>query len=168
MLLLLLFVMFLANALAMHLCNTPECKECLFQNIADPPSFSQVAVIVEARPEKSLVSVIKNFLTELPDWPVQVFHSADNHALICHHFASLIKSQRIVLSALDVNASATSVYWYDGLLFQRTFWQRCLAPRILIFQTDTAICSGRAHNVSYYSQYDYIGAPHHLRRWKKT
>ena len=77
------------------------------------------------------------------------------------------------MEALDVdNLNADA---YNSLFKKESFWNRVRAENILVFQTDTAICSSSPFNIHDFTHYNYIGCNadskaigmnHTLEHWK--
>eukprot|EP00667_Euglena_gracilis_P019503 EG_transcript_20900 len=167
-LLLLLWPGWLINGSSLHdiNCTSTLCQQCLLGRLPPAPrSVSHAAVIVEPRPTPHLLTVMNNFLRELPsDWPVHVHHSPANLNLLCTHFAPFVHQRRVLLTNIIVNASSTSASWYNTLMLRPAFWSSCPAAKVLIFQTDSVICKSRSRQLKDFLQYDYVGAPQHGRK----
>jgi hypothetical protein len=51
----------------------------------------------------------------------------------------------------------------SSLLTNSAFWQMVKGEKILFFQLDSVFCSNSPHKLNDFLQYDYIGAPWHIR-----
>lgn len=114
-------------------------------------------VIVETRTHSALAYVIKNCLDVL-NIPIQLFHSKKNIDFIMStEIAQYIKDGKVFLSQLDTDDLPSGRY--SGLLLSRLFWENLIGRnKILIFQTDSILCSCSDYNVDDFLNYDYIGS----------
>lgn len=123
------------------------------------------AVIVEPRQHKYLVQVVKNIIFNIPeDTIVQIFHSDKNLKLIQENFKTYILRGKIKLSNIKKNNLNTEQY--NQLLTSKEFWNQIDGENVLIFQTDSCICSGNKDRLNKFLHYDYVGAPWNWRRNK--
>ena len=129
------------------------------------------AVTVLHKPCSTLGYTLTNFASNLgPEWPILVLHNDDvsphlernkivrlqkRHGIL--HTASL---ERNGFSALS-SANSSS---YSKLLASTRFWSALRAQHVLIFQTDSVLCSMSPWKINDFLQYDYIGAPW-IDRW---
>lgn len=129
------------------------------------------AVTVLHKPCSTLGYTLTNFASNLgPEWPILVLHNEDvsphlernkivrlqkRHGIL--HTASL---ERNGFSALS-SANSSS---YSKLLASTRFWFSLRAQHVLIFQTDSVLCSMSPWTINDFLQYDYIGAPW-IDRW---
>lgn len=111
-------------------------------------------VIVEPRKHDCLAGVLSNMSCLLPNAMLTIFHSQENEEMI----RSIVKSTcadnhiRMIPSfAGNIDRDA-----YSQLLSSSEFWKQLIAPKTLIFQTDTAM---RYNGILRFMEYDYIGAP---------
>ena len=66
-----------------------------------------------------------------------------------------IKERKVFLKALPVdNLNAGK---YNMLLQTKEFWDQVNAENILVFQTDTALCSKSKRKMNNFTKYNYIG-----------
>jgi hypothetical protein len=132
-------------------------------------------VIVEPRKHKHLKTVLKNF-DELmpPNWDIHIFHGLSAYSFANEASQVIRNSTRTVyLKGLDVdNLDADG---YNFLLKQRSFWDKVNSENILVFQTDTALCSNSDFRIEDFMRYNYIGCNtdktavgnrHNLDYWK--
>ncbi|KAI4214700.1 MAG: hypothetical protein LQ351_002773 [Letrouitia transgressa] len=121
-----------------------------------------LAVIIETRPIPNLVPLILHFSSVLgPDWPIRVIHSPSNADLFqANPLRRQIESNHIELSLIPSNISLKTSNDVSSYLTRPFFWQS-LAPKkhILLFQSDSILCSNSPHRVEEFLQYDFIGAP---------
>ena len=129
------------------------------------------AVTVLHKPCSTLGYTLTNFASNLgPQWPILVLHNEDisphlernkivrlqkKHGIL--HTASL---ERNAFSALS-SANSSS---YSKMLSSTRFWSALRAKNVLIFQTDSVLCSMSPWSIEDFLLYDYIGAPW-IDRW---
>lgn len=108
-------------------------------------------VIVEPRICPRLVPVLCNMSAMIPAAAITVFHSAENAYLFDD-----VRGQAHGIRFIEFTKGNITRDEYSSLLTSVEFWDQLIAPKILIFQTDSAI---RFNDILRYMQYDYIGAP---------
>ena len=96
-------------------------------------------------------------------------------------FSPRVRKSPYFNSTIKYGAQAFSVYnhmympvSYDGpiedynnLLTSKNFWKQINGENILIFQTDTCLCSKNKHKIYNILKYDYVGAPWKSKRMPK-
>lgn len=121
-----------------------------------PPTSLLEMVIVEPRKHECLAGVLSNMSCLLPNAMLTIFHSQENEEMV----KSIVKK-----SSGDTDNYVRTIPTFVGnidrdaysqLLSSPEFWKQLIAPKILIFQTDTAM---RYNGILRFMQYDYIGAP---------
>lgn len=120
--------------------------------------YDKIAVIVEPRKHKNLVNVILNFNSILPDdWKIKLFHGNTAYDFVMNsELKDLYDSNKLLLQNLDVdNLNALT---YSDLFKTKKFWLDCLAENILIFQTDSVLCSKSKFKINDFMHFDYIGS----------
>jgi hypothetical protein len=126
-------------------------------------SLNKVAVIVEMLEDVTLVPQILHFIEQLDDdWPVVLYHSRFNEEFILNDttlrpYLLSGKVQRIQLQTAFLSHDAVSQFLAHSPLYEH------LAPatHILMFQTDSTLCSASSQKIEDYFIYDFIGAPIH-------
>jgi hypothetical protein len=117
-----------------------------------------VAVIVEPREHEFLVPVVNNIIDNVPEYTkIQIFHGTKNLDYIKKHFDNLIKSNKIILT--NLNVETLTINDYNLLLTSSDFWNKINKENILIFQTDSCMCSKSSNKIEEFLKYDYVGAP---------
>ena len=117
-----------------------------------------VAVIVEPREHEFLVPVINNIIDNVPEYTkIQIFHGTKNLDYIKKHFGNQIKSNKIILT--NLNVENLTIKDYNLLLTSSNFWNNIDGEHILIFQTDSCMCSKSSNKIEDFLKYDYVGAP---------
>ena len=136
-------------------------------NATYPPAnittSQKVAVIVETRGSGNIVPLILHFSAVLgPSWPVLIYTPEENFGSFSTS-AAFIRYQKI--GRVVVRPLADGVWfpnWDSVSVFLTTDWLwKDLAPaeHILLFQSDSVLCSNAVRSVEEFFQYDYIGAP---------
>lgn len=120
--------------------------------------YDKIAVIVEPRKHKNLVNVILNFVSILPDdWKIKLFHGNTAYDFIMNSkLKDLYDSNKLLLQKLDVDNLNGATY--SDLFKTKKFWLDCLAENILIFQTDSILCSKSTFKIDDFMHFDYIGS----------
>jgi hypothetical protein len=107
-----------------------------------------------------------NVLQNIPsDWPIQIFHGQNNLKFIQNsRLSEYIKTNRIFLHQIDLMMKEGDAMGFtSSLLTNSAFWQMVKGEKILFFQLDSVFCSNSPHKLNDFLQYDYIGAPWHIR-----
>ena len=118
-----------------------------------------VAVIVEPRMHKYLKPVIDNALRNLDNnTTIHIFHGNVNKDFLQKNYNNEISRNKILLTNLNINNM--TVREYSNMLTTVLFWEQIYGENILIFQTDSCICTHvNDFNLSQYDQYGFVGAP---------
>jgi hypothetical protein len=122
-----------------------------------PPISSKACVLIEPRPHRFLVPVIRNFMTLLaPEgWGLVVVHGTANEAFL---EAELGSSETILRMNIGVDTLRREDY--NRLLTSTFFWTSLQALGVehaLLFQTDALLRHSRGLDA--FLNYDYVGAP---------
>lgn len=135
-------------------CNAHQIKE------------SFVAAILFTGPElDQLIVSLHHFDKSLDDnWKIQVFYEEidlwdlknEINTRIGHGKSKL--TWRFVFSRVGLRLNNRDIL-NDYMINNFTFWESIVGDRILIFQTDSGICSKTPFQIYHFTQYDYIGAP---------
>jgi hypothetical protein len=121
---------------------------------------NNVAVIIENRALDRLVPLLLHFSSILgPDWPIFLFTSQDVIPPSAP-FKRLIDERRIIVRFLPPDVDFSNRLDVSGFLTKAWLWEQ-LAPagHVLIFQSDSILCSSSSLKVDDFLQYDFIGAP---------
>lgn len=117
------------------------------------------AVIVEPRKHILLEPIVLNIINNTDsDVIIQLFHGTDNLDYIMGtKLGDYVRSGKIILENLGV----ADLKWkeYNKLLVTTDFWNKVKGENILIFQTDSCICSKSKHKIEEFIDYDYVGSP---------
>jgi hypothetical protein len=121
-------------------------------------SLLDVAVIVEPRNDPLLVPIVLDTIKKIPqNTKVYIFHGTDNIEMIHQGLSEYIHAGKIVL--INMGVSNITVKNYSDMLTTKEFWNQIDGENILIFQTDSCICSFPDHSIYNYLEYGYVGAP---------
>ena len=117
-----------------------------------------VSVIVEPRKHEFLIPIIKDTLKKIPqNTKIQIFHGTNNLDFIKKNLEKEINSGRIILT--NLNKENIDRQYYSDLFTSKEFWDQIDGEHILIFQTDSCLCSNSKHPIEYYLEYGYVGGP---------
>lgn len=126
-------------------------------------SREKVAVIIDTRYNNKLIPLILHFSSVLgPSWPIVIYTTVEiganynTSAALARYIQSGQIQIRYLLEDTDLSTSVA----VSGFLTERWLWEN-LDPweHILIFQSDSMICSNSARSVEDFFEYDFIGAP---------
>ena len=125
------------------------------------------AVTVVHAPCSTLAFTLTNFAGNLgPDWPLLVLYTQRAEAAVLGNKAVRSLSRTGALDAVPLSDLEVPdlhelghVSAYSRLLAHPKFWQAMQADKVLIFQTDSVLCSASPFSVDDFLAYDYIGAP---------
>ncbi|MBL4899047.1 MAG: hypothetical protein JKX76_05280 [Colwellia sp.] len=116
-----------------------------------------IGVIVETRKHSELAMVVNNFFLNTGR-KIQIFHGTDNlEFILSSDIKGLITNGVVFLTALNVNQLSED--YYNSILLSEEFWLAVKARnKIIIFQTDSIICSNSNYQLLDFKVFDYIGA----------
>ncbi len=120
------------------------------------------AVIVETREHPLLEFVVCQFARDL-EIGIQIFHGPKNRDFITSsEIGGLVARKQVHLTDLRIREFTRRTY--NELLLHRSFWGSILGRRkILIFQTDSVLCSNSTYCLDNFTHFDYIGS-----NWPRT
>lgn len=143
--------------------------------LADSPDFSSIvdilpdfttkeinksdvfSIIVETRKHPALEYVVRN-LNKNTNIPIQIFHGRKNLDFIMStSIADEVENGNVILTQLNTDELTASQY--NALFLTKKFWE-CVRGRnkILVFQTDSIICSFSDFSLADFISFDYIGS----------
>lgn len=120
------------------------------------------AVIIESEIIPNLIPIMLHFTSVLgPSWGMILFTLQDRWIEpLSPAFQRHLASGRIEVRFLPKDSELTSSQAVSRFLTSPWLWEQVsLATRILLFQTDSIICSKSQVAVDEYFQYDFVGAP---------
>jgi hypothetical protein len=125
------------------------------------------AVTIVHKPCSTLSYTLTNFAGNLgPDWPILVIYTPRAKDAVLNNKVVRYLSRYGGLHVLALSALAipgldelTDVSKYSLLLARPEFWEAMHADKVLIFQTDSVLCSQSAFTIDDFLAYDYVGAP---------
>ena len=130
---------------------------------ANISTSNKVAVIVDTRSSGNIVPLVLHFSAVLgPEWPVLIYTPAENFGTFSTSSA-LLRYQRI--GRVVIRPLADGVYFpnrdsVSEFLTKSWLWEE-LAPaeHVLLFQSDSILCSNSVRSVEDFFEYDFVGAP---------
>lgn len=140
--------------------GSTELPQAIAANVS---TSSKVAVIIETRRSGNIVPLILHFSAVLgPTWPLVIYTSAENFGSFSTSAALLRhqRSGRIVVRSLSEGVWFKNWDSVSAFLTSHWLWED-LAPaeNILLFQSDSVLCSNAVRSVDDFFDYDLIGAP---------
>lgn len=127
-----------------------------------PATDRPLAVIIESTMIANLIPLMLHFSTVLgPSWGMVLFTLQENWVEpLSPAFQRRLASGRIEVRFLPAGTELTSSRAVSRFLTSPWLWeQTAAARRILLFQTDSVLCSRSESAVEDYFQYDFAGAP---------
>lgn len=117
------------------------------------------AVIVEPRLHVYLEPVLNNMLSNLSfDTTIHIFHSRINKNFLYTKYKNEI--ERGAMKLTDICVDNLSIVQYSNMLTSLKFWEAIEGETILIFQTDSCLCTSvNEFDLSLYENYGFVGAP---------
>jgi len=117
------------------------------------------AVIVEPRLHIYMEPVLSNILKNLSnETKIYIFHGKLNKNLLENKYIAEIQNGKIIL--INMNICNMSRLQYSNMLTTIKFWEQISGENILIFQTDSCLCSHiNMFDLSPYKEYGFVGAP---------
>lgn len=105
--------------------------------------------------------MVQNVKANIPkDWVIQIFYTGEGTSLDGINgnlgLKSMIERGEVQLTLLPKELIKKRRI---ELMVTPWFWENLLADRALIFGGNSVICSNSPLNISYFDQWDYIGAP---------
>jgi hypothetical protein len=140
--------------------ETPKTPFGTVSTIDAPIITNNVAAIIETRALDQIVPLLLHFSSVLgPDWPIFLFTS-QNIVSLSAPFKRLIDERRITVRFLPPTVDFNNRLDVSGFLTTPWVWEQ-LAPagHVLIFQSDSILCSNSPLKVDDFLQYDFVGAP---------
>ncbi|EOO00256.1 putative formate dehydrogenase protein [Phaeoacremonium minimum UCRPA7] len=135
------------------------------QNASPKPAFSDnVAVIMETDPSNvpNLIPLMLHFESILgPKWPVVLLTLEANWKVPSSpSFRRLMDAGRIRIMYLEANTTFPNHNSVSVFLTSPWFWEQFeSAHRMLMFQTDSILCSNSDLSVDDFLEFDLLGAP---------
>ena len=121
-------------------------------------SVAVSGLIVEMREHWNLIHVVKRVITQL-GIPVTLVHSAGNRDFILA--SRFVKSalKRGKLHLVELGLSNINRAQYNALLMSENLWGTIFPARqVLVFQTDSTICSSSPYSLKSFESIDYVGS----------
>lgn len=148
------------------------CLSCILLNVclATPdsrlPWSRYKALTFLHQPCDKITFTVGNVFANLgPSWPITVFHNADVYESLASSSAitEFRRKGFVALRSLEsagfVDLDRDGTDAYSAMLASPKFWDMVNAHKVVIFQTDAAICSSSPWTIDDFLSYDYIGAP---------
>ncbi len=133
-------------------------------NSASPrPLFGEkVAVIVETRMQDNLFPLILHFSALLgPSWTLVLYTLEKAWEMpFSGPFRQAVDSGRVRIQYLPPDTALTDWFAVSRFLTRPWLWEQVEdSDRMLLFQTDSIICSRSNYTIDDFLEWDYIGAP---------
>ncbi|KAI8589105.1 hypothetical protein BDZ88DRAFT_419550 [Geranomyces variabilis] len=151
-----------------HHAATTTIKRRTKATSVDTTPSDKVAVIIEGRPMVNFIAIVLHWRANLPlEWPVHMFVGPALEPLLArtNKLDRYLRDGSIRLTRLPATVSLATPTGYSELLCTPWLWQQLTQEHILMFQTDSVMCSNSARSPDAYLQYDYIGGPWPAYEW---
>jgi hypothetical protein len=137
-------------------------SETVQQAFSSPkhPSAKNVAVIIEDRPLAIISPLLLHFSSVLgPSWPI-VYYTREVSNANSSAWQRAVEDGRIEIRQIPDGVQFTQHASVSEFLTSPWLWEQ-LAPagHVLMFQTDSIVCSNSPARMDDFLQYDFIGAP---------
>lgn len=130
-----------------------------FRTEFEPAMWVPVSgLIVELREHWNLLHVIKRVM-RLLKIPVTLVHGSQNRALV--ESSSYVRKMvsRGKLRLINLGLANLDRRQYSALFLTENFWTFAFPARqVLVFQTDSTICSRSPYSLDTFKDYDYVGS----------
>lgn len=129
---------------------------------AAPVADRPVAVIIESNIIPNLIPLMLHFATVLgPAWGMILFTLQDGWVEpMSPAFQRFLGEGRIEVRFLPTDTKFTNSASVSRFLTSPWLWEQVIeAPRMLLFQSDSILCSKSEGRVDDYFEYDLVGAP---------
>ncbi|RAL66806.1 hypothetical protein DID88_007589 [Monilinia fructigena] len=127
---------------------------------------TRVALLLETRPLPHLPALLAHFISVLPaPWAFRFVGSPEANSLISSSssLSAHVKSGKLLITSLPAKYNITSQETISATLTDPTFYKDFLAPAewVLMFQSDSIICSASERSIEEYisADYSWVGAP---------
>ena len=153
---------------SINVCNGNKCEVAVPATLtypaANPPTrVANLGLLWITDTRSTVPKVIQMFVDRLgPDWRFQFFVFPQAMDFVAQlPVAKQLKAEgRLVITEQE----AIDVHGYASQNIDPEYWKRIEGDRILVFQLDSAPCSGSRHNITEFFDYDYVGAPWYFRK----
>lgn len=133
---------------------------------SSPYNASKVALLIETRPMPLLAPLMLHFMSVVPpEWRFRFMGSPES---VAHLNKSRAVRDKVDMGKLDLtyipsNMSTAGQEMISRFLTNLWVYETVLAPAewLLVFQTDSILCSNSRRSINDYLEYDWIGAPWH-------
>lgn len=121
---------------------------------------NNAAAIIENRALNKIVLLLLHFSIVLgPDWPIFLFTSQSIVSLSAP-LKRLIDERHITVRFLPPSVNFNNRLDVSGFLTDAWMWEQLVpAEHVLVFQSDSILCSNSPLKVDDFLQYDFVGAP---------
>ncbi|KAH8200934.1 hypothetical protein TruAng_004872 [Truncatella angustata] len=146
-------------------CGPPDAEAQHIAPLAQTiPSGDRLAMIVESNASRSpnLIPIMLHFATVLgPAWSVVLFTLEEHWEVPSSPaFARAVQRRQIEVRYLPPATELMNSRNVSTFLTRPWIWEQVgSARRVLMFQSDSVICSRAANTVEDFFEYDFIGAP---------
>ncbi|KAJ4423779.1 hypothetical protein N0V82_001517 [Gnomoniopsis sp. IMI 355080] len=142
--------------------STPPAKFPTTQTSLQLTPESPRAIIIESENIPNLIPIMLHFVSVLgPSWGMTLFTLQDRWIEpLSPAFQRHLASGHIEVRFLPKDSELTSSQAVSRFLTSPWLWEQVSqAKRVLLFQTDSVLCSKSQVAVEDYFQYDFVGAP---------
>jgi len=116
-------------------------------------------ILIEFRVMPHLEYLVRRTILTLNNWNHTIVCGNNNYDMI-HAMCELIhKDVKTKIKIIKLDVGNMIVSQYSDMLKTKTFWDRFVGEKLLLYQEDTLLFHG---NIARFLQYDYVGAP-----WRK-
>ncbi|KAK8848873.1 hypothetical protein PGQ11_015353 [Apiospora arundinis] len=129
-----------------------------------PYNESKVALLIENRENPILAPLMLHFMSVVPpDWRFRFMGSKESVRYINQSMAirEQVNAGKLDLTYIPSNMSTAGQEMISRFLTNLWLYETVLQPAewLLVFQTDSILCSNSRQNLNDYLDYDWVGAP---------
>eukprot|EP01084_Bolivina_argentea_P293524 504835_1 len=124
--------------------------------------FDKSAVLCDNRYDEAIVQIVLNFMINLhQSWQFQLFVSKETIDLwqSNKYLLPYIKTEKIILNILGNYYEKDIIEYFSNI----QFWKDIKHEKILLFQTDSVLCSKSKYKIEDFLEYDYVGSPWNVK-----
>lgn len=129
-----------------------------------PFNASKVALLIENRPHDILAPLILHFMSVAPpEWRFKFMGSIESVAFVnkSHAIQDQVRIGKLDLMYIPSNMSTAGQEMISRFLTNLWLYEQVLYPAewLLVYQTDSILCSNSKQSLNDWLDYDWVGAP---------
>lgn len=122
-------------------------------------------VLIEFRRMPHLEYLVRRTILNLKDWNHTIVCGNNNYDMIKAMCELIHKDVPTKIKIIKLDVGNMIVSQYSDMLKTKTFWDRFVGEKLLLYQEDTLLFHG---NIDGFLKYDYVGAPWRIINYKSN